>query len=62
MLVARTSWELRQLLYELEAYLANVPRSPEARKFGFSFSIHSLHLDDFDPSLDVEEASANQCS
>jgi len=31
MLVARTSWELRQLLYELDAYLANDPHSPEAR-------------------------------
>jgi TIR domain len=31
MLVARTSGELRQLLYELEAYLANYPHSPEAR-------------------------------
>jgi hypothetical protein len=31
MLVARTSLELRQLLYELDAYLANDPHSPEAR-------------------------------
>ena len=31
MLVARTSWELRQVLYELDAYLAKHPNSPEAR-------------------------------
>src|SRR5262249_21663232 len=31
MLVARSSWELRQTLYELEEYLAKYPHSPDAR-------------------------------
>src|SRR5262245_33503265 len=31
MLVARTSWELRELLYELDDYLGKFPLSPEAR-------------------------------
>lgn len=31
MLTAPTSWELRQSLYELDAYLANYPHVPEAR-------------------------------
>lgn len=31
MLVAESSWELRQTLYELEVYLAKYPHLPNAR-------------------------------
>jgi serine/threonine protein kinase len=48
MLVAHTSWELRQLLYEVEAYLAKYPHSPEARLLKDHMQAAMRHAEDME--------------
>ena len=58
MLVSSTSWELRELLYELEAYLAKYPHIPEARLLKDKMQDAMRHAEHMERPLPMEKAPA----